>query len=218
MSYSTHNKTLKVSAIFLFSLFVISGLAILSPTVLIAPTPTVFAIAEEQKLPKLAPLVVKVLPQAHLKIPEIGVDAVIKNMGLTSAGAMAVPSNGVDVGWFSLGTRPGQTGSAVIGAHNIFDSKAGVFARLDQLKVGDVLSVVDAKGVSISFVVSGTRVYDATDTNSGIFQSDSGVHLNLITCVGVVDPITKSSTKRLVIFTDAVLATNKIAIASVKTF
>ena len=198
MSYTTYNKTLKVGAILLFFLFIVSVLIILLP---------------EQRLSKPSISIVKVLPEARLKIPEIEVDAVIKNMGLTSTGAMAVPNNGVDVGWFSLGTRPGQVGSAVIGAHNIFNSEAGVFAHLDQLKKGDTLSVVDAKGVSISFVVSGTRVYDATDINSGIFESNSGVHLNLITCTGDVDKATKSPAKRLVIFTDAVSVTNKIAMA-----
>lgn len=140
----------------------------------------------------------------HLKIPTIGVDAVVKDMGLTTDGAMAVPGNRVDVGWFSLGTRPGDMGSAVIGGHNVWDSGAGVFAHLDQLKKGDVVFVVDTKGASTSFVVRDMRTYDATDNNTGIFDSKSGVHLNLITCSGTFDPLTKSYTKRLVVFMDAI--------------
>lgn len=206
-------------------------------------TPIVFAAAQDQKsFSKNNPLEVLVLPllkvgtsekdvnqkvvvvvhravqkisEAHLKIPRIGVDAVIKDMGLTFDGAMAVPGNSIEVGWFSLGTRPGDIGSAVIGGHNNWDSKAGVFADLNQLQKGDVLSVVDAKGVSVSFVVRDIRTYDATDTNTGIFDSKSGVHLNLITCSGGWDPLTKSATKRLVIFTDMVQATNENAMVPI---
>jgi len=142
--------------------------------------------------------------EAYLIIPRIKVKAVIKDMSLTSEGAMAIPDNRVDVGWFSLGTRPGEIGSAVIGGHNRWDLKVAVFNHLNQLKKGDILSVVDAKGISTSFVVRKMRTYDATDINTGIFASESGIHLNLITCSGVWDPITKSYTTRLVIFTDAI--------------
>ncbi len=138
----------------------------------------------------------------HLKIPTIGVDAVVKDMGLTTGGAMAVPDNRVDAGWYRLGTRPGEIGSAVIGGHNVWDAGVGVFARLPELKKGDVASVVDAQGVAISFVVRDTRTYDATDTKTGIFESSSGAHLNLITCSGEWNPVTKSFTKRFVVFTD----------------
>jgi LPXTG-site transpeptidase (sortase) family protein len=142
--------------------------------------------------------------EAHLIIPKIGVNAAIKDMGIASDGTMAVPDNTVDVGWFSLGTRPGQTGSAVIGAHNELSSKPGVFAHLNKLKVGDTLSVVNADGTSISFKVRQIRTYNATDTNSGIFQSASGTHLNLVTCSGAWNPVTKTHTTRLVIFTDMI--------------
>lgn len=190
ITYVIYNKISRAKYISLFFLFVILGLAI--------PTAQVDASVAE----------------AHLKITKIGVSAVIKEMGMTSDGAMAVPSNRTDVGWFSLGTRPGEIGSAVIGAHNRFASKAGVFAHLDQLQKGDVLSVVDEKGVSISFVVRDMHTYDATDANTGIFESNNGVHLNLVTCSGEWNPLTKSSKKRLVVFTDLVEVTNKIAIAS----
>ncbi len=186
MSYFTHHKIFKANLVSLFFIFVILGLAVLPPVVL-AATPTT---------PKIT--------DAHLKIPKIGVDATILDMGVTPDGAMAVPNNTIDVGWFSFGTRPGEIGSAVIGAHNRLHSKPGIFARLGELKKGDIVSVVDVHGVSISFVVRDIHTYDAQDTNTGIFESASGVHLNLITCTGAWDSKTKTHTKRLVIFTDMI--------------
>ncbi|MEJ0021859.1 MAG: class F sortase [Candidatus Doudnabacteria bacterium] len=176
-------------------------------SVLAVPAPAI-QVAVAQNLPQKKVVVIPKtaeLPEAHLKIPSINVDAVIKDMGVTTTtGAMALPGNRFDVGWYDLGTVPGQTGSAVIGGHNYWDSGTGAFVNLNKLKKGDVLSVVDARGVSTSFVVSDIRTFDANDTNSGIFQSVSGVHLNLITCSGTWDPSTKSYTTRLVVYTDAV--------------
>ena len=151
---------------------------------------------------------------ARLVIPAIKVNAVIKDMGLTAGGAMAIPGNRIEVGWYSPGTRPGTTGSAVIGGHNYWNG-SGVFRNLDRLKKGDLLSVVDAKGVTSSFVVREMRTFLANDTHSGIFSSESGSHLNLITCSGVWNPKTKSYTTRLVIYTDLIQPTHSTL--SVKT-
>jgi sortase A len=142
--------------------------------------------------------------QPRLVIPSIGVDAVIKDMGVTSGGAMAVPGNDLDVGWYRFGTRPGQQGSAVIGGHNEWNSGDGVFVHLDQLRPGDSVSVIDIHGKTTHFVVRDIRTYDATDTNSGIFESVSGAHLNLITCSGIWNPAAQTYMSRLVVFTDAV--------------
>src|SRR5579864_1086732 len=54
---------------------------------------------------------------AHLTIPAIGLSASVESVGLTKTGAMAVPSNTNNVGWFSLGYRPGEVGNAVLTGH-----------------------------------------------------------------------------------------------------
>ena len=147
------------------------------------------------------PTIVQSTLVAHLIIPKIYVDAMIEDMGYTADGAMAIPNNGIDVSWFSPGTLPGDIGSAVIGGHNVWNGPA-VFKNLDQLIVGDTLTVVDANGIATSFIVREIRMYNPADDATDIFYSQIGVHLNLITCSGDWDPSTKSYTKRLVIFTD----------------
>jgi sortase A len=142
--------------------------------------------------------------EAHLLIPKLGVNAPIKAMGYTAAGAMAVPNNTVDVGWFSPGIQIGAVGSAVIGAHNVWTNGNGVFVHLDQLTVGDGVTVLNVGGTSITFIVRETRTYSPTDDAEEIFNSGSGTHLNLITCSGTFDQKTGTYTKRLVVFTDAV--------------
>jgi len=67
-------------------------------------------------------------------IPSINIDAAIEYVGLTSNGAMAVPKGPNDVGWFELGPRPGDIGSAVIAGHDGWkDGIPAVFDNLSKL-------------------------------------------------------------------------------------
>ena len=140
----------------------------------------------------------------RLMIPAINVNAVIQYVGVTPKGAMAVPNNATDVGWFKLGPRPGEKGSAVIAGH--FDGEngeAGVFTNLNKLKKGDKLYIKNDKGISITFVVRESRIYNPGYAND-VFSGSSSAYLNLITCDGVWDGAKKSYSKRLVVFADIV--------------
>ncbi|GEM_PF-1696132 len=140
----------------------------------------------------------------RLKIPSIGISAAIRYMGLTPEGAMDVPSNQFDTGWYKYGPIPGKTGSAVIDGHIGFKGGA-VFDNLHKLKRGDLVTVEDDLGKTITFVVRESRVYDFNAQAPEVFISDgTGSHLNLVTCTGVWDKIKKRYNKRLVIFTDIV--------------
>jgi LPXTG-site transpeptidase (sortase) family protein len=141
----------------------------------------------------------------RLEIPSIGIDAKIESVGLTPDGAMDTPVGPEDVGWFSLGPRPGEKGSAVIDGHRSWkDGETAVFDNLVKLHSGDTFTVVDdTDGKIFSFKVAKTRIYDKDAVVPDIFQSsDGGAHLNLITCVGDWDKNTKSSSERWVVFAD----------------
>ncbi|MBA3723692.1 MAG: class F sortase [Candidatus Levybacteria bacterium] len=138
----------------------------------------------------------------RIKIPKINVDTNIENVGVTATGDMEVPTDTLDAGWFALGPRPGERGSAVISGHvSGVDGKAGVFVDLYKLKEGDRFYVEDDRGVMITFIVRKSRLYDPGYAEDVFSQSDSA-HVNLITCDGVWDEAKKSYTKRLVIFAD----------------
>ncbi len=142
----------------------------------------------------------------RLIIEKIGVDATIENVGLTVNGAMGTPKGPEDVGWFSLGVRPGEVGSAVMDGHYGWkDNTPAVFDELNLLRRGDQVSVLDDDEVITVFVVSDIRIYGEDEDASAVFSStDGGVHLNLITCEGIWDPVKKSYSGRLVVFTDKV--------------
>jgi len=140
----------------------------------------------------------------RMTIPSINVDATIEYVGLTSNGAMAVPKGPNDVGWFELGPRPGDLGSAVIAGHDGWKNGIpAVFDNLSKLVAGDKIYVKDDTGTLTLFVVRKVATYGENDDASTIFDSNDGTaHLNLITCEGFWNATTQSYSSRLVVFTD----------------
>lgn len=146
----------------------------------------------------------------RIKIPKINVDAGFQYNGLTSDGAMEIPNNVVDVGWFTGSARPGENGTSVITGHVAqirggVVTKPGVFFTLKDLSAGDTLAVINDKGESTTFIVRETRNYDPLADATNVFTSnDNYSHLNIITCEGTWHPDQLSYSQRLVVFTNAV--------------
>lgn len=140
----------------------------------------------------------------RLKIPRINVDVAVEYVGVTPEGAMGVPKGPAEVAWYKLGPRPGETGSAVIAGHSGWkNNKPAVFDNLNKLQKGDKIYIEDKKGVVVTFVVREKRLYDPNADATDVFTSSDGkAHLNLVTCEGVWDKVSKSYSKRLVVFTD----------------
>jgi LPXTG-site transpeptidase (sortase) family protein len=140
----------------------------------------------------------------RLMIPAISVDAEIEKVAVTADRSMDVPKQPMNVGWYELGPRPGEAGSAVIAGHVDWkNGAAAVFADLHKVKPGDRIKVKDDQGTDISFIVREHRIYDATADATDIFYSmDEKAHLNMITCSGAWDTQAEQYSKRLVVFAD----------------
>ena len=140
----------------------------------------------------------------RLTIPAIKVDAAVLPVGLTADGTMDTPKEPADVAWFDQGPRPGENGTAVIAGHFGWKNDIpAVFDDLNALQAGDKIFVENDKGAVVTFVVRALRLYGEKEDSSSVFGSSDGkAHLNLITCEGVWDKVSKSYSKRLVVFTD----------------
>lgn len=141
----------------------------------------------------------------RLKIPSIKVDAAFEYVGVTAAGLMDIPKGPDEVGWYELGPRPGERGSAVIAGHygTWRNGQGSVFDDLNELKPGDKVFIEDDGGKTIPFVVRESREYDPSADSAEVFFSDDGKsHLNLITCEGAWNKDSKSYSKRRVIFAE----------------
>ncbi|MCR4279493.1 MAG: class F sortase [Candidatus Zambryskibacteria bacterium] len=154
---------------------------------------------------KTQPQVTQAGPK-RLRIPSIGVDAHVEQVGLTSSGNMDAPAGPDNAGWYKYGVKPGEVGSAVIDGHSGWrDNIPAIFDNLGNVKVGDKIYVEGSDGTTTTFVVRDIREYGYNDDAYEIFNSSDGLaHLNLITCTGEWNDIARSSLKRLVVFADKV--------------
>jgi len=143
---------------------------------------------------------------ARIKIPSIKVDAVVEHVGLTPTGAMDVSKSPNNAAWFDQGPRPGEIGSSVIDGHSGWKNNIpATFDYLYKMKKGDKIYIEDANGATTTFVVTRLKTYGKNKDASEVFYSKDGkAHLNLITCAGVWNEISKSSPNRLVVFADKI--------------
>jgi LPXTG-site transpeptidase (sortase) family protein len=141
-----------------------------------------------------------------LLIPSISINASIVAMGLTKDGKMDVPNNFTEIGWYKLGAKPGEKGSAVMGAHvDNGGNISGVFKNLKNVKVGDEIKVLNSDGNYLVYKVTDRKIYDyrTTDTQE-IFAKNDTSRLNLITCYGTFLPKENTYNQRLVVFAELV--------------
>ncbi len=131
----------------------------------------------------------------HIRIDAIEVDVHITGVGLTVDDRLAFPVDQSTAGWYNLGPRPGEQGSAVV------NGALGVFHNLQSVKKGYDVVVRDAYDQERHFRVMQSEVYDAHHAPmQKIFADESGTYLNVISYAGVRDDATHTFDKRLVIY------------------
>lgn len=139
-----------------------------------------------------------------LRISDIKVNANIQYVGLNEDGSVGVPTNEKEVAWYMFGPRPGEVGNSVIIGHR--DSNAnpnGVFRRLNELNVGDVIEVTDTNNNILKFkVVKKSAYQDKNSPIKEIFGSTEKKMLNLITCYGLWNDKTNNYTQRVVVYSE----------------
>jgi hypothetical protein len=174
-----------------------------------APLPgsSVTAGAEQSPVGDPSPHQKVALPAApvRLRIPAIGVDAVIVAVGLESDGAMGIPEDVATIGWYDPadlgGIRPGEDGTAVLSGH--VDSRAqgrGALFDLRELALGDTITVEHDDGTVSRWTVNGRTVYAKPELPlEEIFTWSGPPRLALITCSGVFDRTARSYEDNIVV-------------------
>ena len=121
-------------------------------------------------------------------IEAIGVSADVEAVGLATDGTLGIPTDVATVGWFAGGSRPGEMGPAVMVGHVDSVDGPAVFARLSELRVGDLVSVENGDGSSLAFTVSAvTRHPKQSFPTDAVYGPTPDAELHLITCGGRYD-------------------------------
>lgn len=138
-------------------------------------------------------------PPVRLKIPIINVDAAVEQVGVDSQGRIAAPTRTDNVGWYKLGTAPGDAGDAVINGHLDWYDGPAVFWRLGKMKVGDQIMVLRDDGTQAKFVVDATSMMPYDASTDGLLTKSGLPSLTLITCAGTWDRQRGTYLQRLVV-------------------
>jgi sortase (surface protein transpeptidase) len=136
-----------------------------------------------------------------LTIPLIGVKTMLITLGLTSSGALQVPSSTSVAGWYTGSPKPGAIGSAIIVGHIDSITGPGVFYRLSELRPGDKVYVKRADGTLVEFRVTLVQSYlkDQFPTQA-VYGPTPDPELRLITCGGAFDYATGHYLSNIVVY------------------
>jgi LPXTG-site transpeptidase (sortase) family protein len=141
----------------------------------------------------------------RISIPAIGVNARVIRLGLNPDRTIEVPKNLADSGWFELGPEPGEQGSAVIVGHLESLGGPGVFHRLRQLRVGQVITIRLQDGSTVRYVAdSFSRVPKSRFPTDRVYAQTKQPTLRLITCAGTMNPSTGYHPDNYIVFASIV--------------
>lgn len=185
-------------------LTVAAGAALFGLTGCGAEPDTVSAPPVTTHAPPLKPVTVapasrEVGKPTELSIPAIGVVERLHAVGLKADGAMQTPNFG-DAGWYDRGPRPGAAGPAVLVAHVHGPAGDDVFARLHDLKAGDLVTVKRTDGAATFVVESVERARKEALPYGRIWNETDVPVLRLITCGGKPDPVTRMYPDNTIVF------------------
>ena len=142
-----------------------------------------------------------------LFIEKLGVAARVQPMGLNKDKSIQAPVNVNDSGWYNASAKPGEAGAMFIDGHASGASRLGLFAYLENLKVGDTLQVEkgDMSRVTYRVVHVETVPIDSVDMNKALAPY-KGVEngLNLMTCTGTWIKEKETLDHRVVVYTEQV--------------
>lgn len=171
-----------------------SHVALVSPAATVTSAPQVLSMTQSKAgLP------------VTFSIPKLGVkNAAVESVGLDKENKMDVPKDADNVGWYNLGAKPGEIGSAVMAGH--LDKKDGspaVFYNIKDLKQGDEISVSDEDGNNYTFIVTDVKTYELSKFPlEEVFAKNDKARLNLITCEGTFNKSSQLYSHRLVVYSE----------------
>lgn len=142
----------------------------------------------------------------YIAIPVIGIsNTPILKLGLTRGGAIAVPDNIYETGWYDGSSRPGQQGAMFIYGHVSSWTADGIFYNLKRLVPGDKITVTRGDNKTYTYQVVSLKTYAYNDVPMATVLSpvESGTPaLNLMSCTGQVIAGTSEFSERLVVYTN----------------
>jgi hypothetical protein len=124
----------------------------------------------------------------HVVVTRIGVRNPLVPVGLHPDRTLVVPEAAQVAGLYTGAPRPGETGPAVVVGHNAWQGARGVFARLHELRPGDVIEIHHDGGPVVRFAVERLEQHPkAAFPTEHVYGNTARSEIRVITCGGVFD-------------------------------
>ncbi len=106
----------------------------------------------------------------RLVIPRLYIDAPVITMGLDANRSPEVPDRPDQVAWYDFRAAPGQSSNAIFSGHVDWQTRSGqpipgVFYRLRELEIGDVVTITLEDGATLTYRVTGNVATKYDDPN-----------------------------------------------------
>lgn len=172
------------------------------PSTVVAGPPPVEPVESVLPVAAAAPNPAAVHP-VRVRVPEIGVDAAVIDLGVTAEGTLEVPEDFAVTGWYTGRALPGEIGPSIVVGH--VDSYTGpaVFFHLRDLDPGQFIKIDRSDGFVAWFRVSRVQVVDKDEfPTAAVYGATTKPELRLITCGGDFDRSVRSYEGNLIVFAD----------------
>jgi hypothetical protein len=149
--------------------------------------------------PTVRQLPVPTAAPVRLLLPTLNLHPPVESVGLDRHGAMDIPNNIWDVGWYKAGPVPGAPGDAVMDGHAGYPGQPLIFGRLAKIRPGEPIVVVLADGSQQLFTVDSVASFPLSSMPPGMYIPYGPPRLTLITCDGQFDSNNHTYSNRLVV-------------------
>lgn len=148
----------------------------------------------------------EMLQPDRIEISSIGVNALIDEMGVTESNNIEAPATNHTAGWFNQSSVINESGATIIDGHLGSNIDPGVFWNLEELVVGDTITLHAKNGDSAYYVIRETEVVDRNSTNFDKYYNSigDGNGLNIITCNGGYLQQEATYDSRLIVYAEQV--------------
>lgn len=129
----------------------------------------------------------------RMRVPAIGVDAPVIELGLDADGWLEVPQTAHETGFWTGGYWPGERGPAVIAGHVDWEGREGVFWDLRNLEPGAEVEVEREDGSVVRYRIDRLEQVDKDSfPTEKVYNRTELPEIRLITCGGAFDRSARS--------------------------
>lgn len=142
-----------------------------------------------------------------LYIPKLKIAARLMPMGVNKDNSLQSPKNIFDAGWYNQSASPKRGGAVVVDAHASGPTREGLFAYLDTLAAGDIVTIETGDRMKFNYRVVAKETVDrnAVDMQKLMLPNGNAIQgANFITCSGKWQQKDATYSQRTIVYTELV--------------